>query len=242
MRAINDITQNFGELYYPVSALVFYQTKNDNFKDTYVEHFEMDNNGNPINAHPLTVLEAEELAAALQTEEEQNKAYLKPKDILSPNILHLNPSKNGSVLWYTNAQKRELFFVSRLGIPNGFAFVPPMVWYATKNSLSVFALSSDERPTAKTPLYYAPYFNIYHDGKVCLGTVNVEIKNFASLEEFTTAWEYYFFNSYFSHFVDGLNSVNGNCIQIWKKLIGTDKPFPLDALKKNNMTLKNLIK
>lgn len=242
MSTIDNITQNFGVLYHPVSALVIYQAIEEKSKDIYVEHFDMDSNGNPINAHPLTVLEAEELATALLTEEEQNKAYLKPKGILSPNILHINPSKKGSVIWYTSAQKRQLFFVSRLGIPNGFAFVPPLVWRATKNSLSVFALMSDERPTENTPLHFAPFFNIYQAGNVCMGTVKVEIKNLASLEEFTAAWEHYFFNSYFSHFLDGQNPVNGNCIQIWKNLIGTETAFPIEVLKKNNIHLKNLLK
>ena len=40
---MKDITQNFGTLYYPKSALVFYQNDERN-KDTYVEYFDMDKN------------------------------------------------------------------------------------------------------------------------------------------------------------------------------------------------------
>ena len=54
MKNTTDITENFGTLYFPKSALVFYETKGTN-TDSYVEHFDMDRNGNPINAHPLTV-------------------------------------------------------------------------------------------------------------------------------------------------------------------------------------------
>ena len=54
METINDITQDFGTLYHPKSALIFYETKGSN-TDVYVEHFDMDSNGNPINAHPLTI-------------------------------------------------------------------------------------------------------------------------------------------------------------------------------------------
>ena len=50
---MKDITQNFGTLYHPTNALVFYQNDERNI-ETYVEHFDMDKNGNPINAHPLT--------------------------------------------------------------------------------------------------------------------------------------------------------------------------------------------
>ncbi|AKK71896.1 PRTRC system protein B [Chryseobacterium gallinarum] len=237
----NNITENFGTLYHPKSALVFYETKGEN-SDVYVEHFDMDKNGNPINAHPLTVKEAKVLAKSLQTDEEKNQAFLKPKGILPTNILHINPNaEKGTVLWYTKTQQRQMYFVDSLNIPSGKAQVPPMLWYANKNSLAVFALTTDRRPTEKTPLHYAPFFNIYEDGKVCMGTVSIDIKNSASVEEFIQAWESYFFNSYFSHLLGRHSPIKGNCVTVWKDLIGTDKPFPKEVLKKNNRTLKNLL-
>ena len=240
MNIVNDITENFGTLYHPKSALVFYETIGTN-TDVYVEHFDMDNNGTPINAHPLTVKEANVLAMALKTDEENSKAFLKPKGILPTNILHINPSEKGTVLWYTKAQQRQMYFVNGLGIPNGMAQVPPMLWFANKNSLAVFALTTNRRPTEKTPLHYAPFFNIYEDGKVCMGMVTINIKNSASVEEFIQAWESYFFNSYFSHLLGSHSPIKGNCVNVWKDLINTDKPFPKEVLKKNNKTLKNLL-
>ena len=240
MNTVNDITKDFGTLYYPKSALVFYETKGT---DTamYVEHFDMDSNGTPINAHPLTVKEANVLAKALQTDEEKNTAFLKSKGILPTNILHINPNaEKVIVLWYTKAQQRQLYFVDILGISNGMAQVPPMLWLASKSSLTVFALASDRRPTEKTPLHYAPFFNIYEKGNVCMGTVSIDIKNSASVEEFTQAWEHYFFNSYFSHSLCE-NLTKKNIVNLWKDLINTDKPFPKEVLKKNNKTLKNLL-
>lgn len=240
MNTANDITENFGTLYHPKSALVFYETKGTN-TDMYVEHFDMDRNGNPINAHPLTIKEANVLAKSLQTDKEIKKAFLKPKGILPTNILQINPSEKGTILWYTKSQQRQLYFVNGLGIPNGKAQVPPMLWFANKNSLSVFALASDRRPTEKTLLHYAPFFNVYENGNVCMGTVNIDIQNSASVEEFIQAWESYFFNSYFSHLLGNYNPIKGNCVTIWKYLIGIDKTFPQKVLKKNNKTLKNLL-
>ena len=241
MNNTNDITASFGTLYHPKSALVFYETKGAT-TDVYVEHFDMDKNGNPINAHPLTVKEAKVLARALQTEKDKDNAFLKSNGILPTNILYINPNTDkGAVLWYTKAQRRQLYFLSGLDIPNGMAYVPPMIWYANKNSLSVFALASDRRPTEKTPLYFAPFFNSYEDGKVCMGSVNINIKNSASVEEFTKAWEDYFFNSYFSHLLGSNSPIKGNCVTLWKDLIQTGKPFPKEVLKKNNKTLKNLL-
>jgi len=237
---MKDITQNFGTLYHPLSALVFYQTKGSS-KTTYVEHFDMDKNGSPINAHPLTEREAKVLAKALNTDKEKSKAFLKSKSILPTNILHINPSENGSVLWYTKARKTKMFFIESLEIPKGMAEAPAMLWYANKQNLMVFALATDRRPTEKTALYHAPFFNVYEGGNVCMGTVDVNIKNSASIEEFTTAWEDYFFNSYFSHLMEDHNPIKGNCVSLWKKLIQTGEAFPKEVLKKNNRTLKNLL-
>ncbi len=226
MNIVNDITENFGTLYHPKSALVFYETIGTN-TDVYVEHFDMDNNGTPINAHPLTVKEANVLAMALKTDEENSKAFLKPKGILPTNILHINPSEKGTVLWYTKTQQRQIYFVDSLGISNGKAQVPPMLWFANKSSLTVFALANDRRPTEKTPLHYAPFFNIYEKGNVCMGTVSIDIKNSASVEEFIQAWEHYFFNSYFSHSLCE-NLTKKNIVTLWKDLINTANAGQID--------------
>ena len=230
MNDIINTAQEFGTLYEPKSALVFYESLDKN-ATMYVEHFDMDRNGNPINAHPLTVNEAKELAKSLHTEEEKDKTFLQSKGILSTNILNIIPSQNGSVLWYTQSQERQMYFVKKLEIPNGKAKIPAMLWFANKERLSVFALTSDKRPTEKTLLYYAPFFN-----------VNVHIKNSASVEEFTNAWEDYFFNSYFSHLLDNYNPIKGNCVNLWKRLIETGETFPVGVLKKNDKTLKNVLR
>jgi PRTRC genetic system protein B len=241
MNNVMDLTQDFGTLYHPKSALVFYESKGLD-KDMYVEHFDMDKNGTPINAHPLTEREAGVLAKALTTEKQKQSAFLKPVGILPTNILHINPCRDkGAVIWYTKSQKRPLYFIEGLGIPSGQGFVPPMVWQASKNSLRVFAVLSNSRPTEKTPLYYAPFFNIYEDGRVCMGSVSINIKNSASVEEFTWAWEDYFFNSYFSHLMGENSPVKGNCVSLWKDLTATGRPFPITVLKKNNKILKNLL-
>jgi len=236
---MNDITENFGTLYHPKSALVFYQTKGMN-SDTYVEYFDMDKNGNPINAHPLTVREANQLAKALKTAKEEKEPCLKSDRIISNAILHIDPTQN-KVIWFTKAMQRELSFTENLGIPKGIANIPPMLWIANKNSLSVFALGSNRRPKENTKLYNAPFFNIYENGNVCMGTVDIQIKKIASLEEFTIAWESYFFNSYFSHLMQDYNPINGNCITLWESLINTNYAFPKEVLKKNGKTLKDLL-
>jgi PRTRC genetic system protein B len=117
-----------------------------------------------------------------------------------------------------------------------------LLWYATKQELTLFALAANRRPCEGTPLYHAPFFNVNQNGTVCMGTVDVNIKKSSSLEEFIAAWENYFFNSYFSHLMHNHNPVNGNCVSLWKNLIETGKPFPKAMLKKNSRTLKNIVR
>ncbi|QIH34521.1 PRTRC system protein B [Sphingobacterium sp. DR205] len=236
-----DITQDFENLYYPICALVVYQTKGIE-TDVYVEHFDMDANGNPVNAHPLTVREADSLAKSLRIEQEKESAFLKPKTILPSNVLSLDPNtEKGTVIWHTKAQVRDLFFIESLGIPNGKAYVPPMLWKASKSSLTVFALKSNRRPTLKSKLQHAPFFNVYEDGKVCLGTIKIDIKNSTSVEEFLQAWEHYFFHSYFSHMIAAGNNVEGNCVTLWKSLVTEGTEFPVAVLKPTHLTLKNIL-
>ena len=112
---MKDITQDFGTLYHPTTALVFYQTDERN-KDTYVEYFDMDKGGNPINAHPLTEREAETLAKALtiNTQKEKNQDFLKPNGILSTRILQINPNaENGSAIWYTLPPNNSIGILSK---------------------------------------------------------------------------------------------------------------------------------
>lgn len=235
-----DITHNFGTLYYPTSALVFYETDDYN-PDGYVEHFDIDDNGHPVNAHPLTVREANRLAKSLTIHSRKEKDFLKPNGVMSENVLFVDSSENGKVIWFTKGQKRPMLFTEKLSIPNGSAEVPPLLWCANTQGIKIFALDSDQRPNEETPLFHAPFFNVYESGSVCMGTVDISIKKSASLEEFMTQWEHYFFNSYFSHLVNSHNPIKGNCVNLWKGLIENQGSFPKEVLVSSNLTLKNLL-
>ncbi|ATN07250.1 PRTRC system protein B [Chryseobacterium indologenes] len=235
-----DITHNFGALYYPKSALVFYETDDYN-PDGYVEHFDIDGNGHPVNAHPLTVREANRLAKSLMIHSRKEKDFLKPIGVMSENVLYIDSTENGKVIWLTKGKIRPMLFTEKLSIPNGSAEVPPLLWCANRQGMKIFALDSDERPKENTPLFHAPFFNVYESGSVCMGTVDINIKKSASLEEFMAQWEYYFFNSYFSHLVNSHNPIKGNCVNLWKGLIQNQGSFPKEVLVNSNLTLKNLL-
>lgn len=237
---MKNISETFNNIYLPQKALVVYKSHADE-NGVYVESYDMDENGKPINAHPLSIKETVALAEVLNTCTEVNNDFLISKGLLPEKILHVN-SKLGFAIWYTHEQKVNLLFKQDLGIPCGEAFVPSMIWKATKNSLDVYAIKENQRPTEATKLYFAPFFNIHENGNVCMGTVDIEIDKHSHLEDFVKAWEDYFWSSYFSHLIGNYSPVKGNIVQLWKGLIGTDKAFPNDVLIKNSKQLKELLK
>jgi PRTRC genetic system protein B len=237
---MTDITKNFGSLYYPQKAFVVYKdTKNHNI---YVEAYDMGSDGTPINAHPLTVKESNALAKALDTTDELKRNFLKPAGLLPSNVLHIDTGHNGFALWHTRQQKISLLFSKALGINNGEAYIPPLVWKADKERLWIYAVKQGTKFDLETPLFYAPFFNSYEDGNVCMGTVAVNITPDCTLEEFIGLWQDYFFNSYFSHLIGGHSPVKGNIVQLWQDMVNTNKKFPLKILVKNNLTIKDLLK
>ena len=236
---MKNITNDFGQLYYAAAALVIYQRKGSG-SDSYAEFFDMDDSGSPINGHPLTIKEGNRLAKALQTKDSKQESFLTPKGMLDASVLYVD-SKRGKAVWYTKAQCRTLYFADKLEIPNGPAQIPPMVWVADRASVNVYALCSNKRPTKNTKLFYAPFFNVYEQGTVCMGTVDVSIKKTASLEEFIHSWESYFFNSYFTHLIEEHNPINGNCVLLWKSLVNNEAIFPTTVLKPTTKTIKDLL-
>ncbi len=234
---MEDITNSFETYFEPTCALVFYQGNNA-YNDSYVEYFDMDN-GIPINPHPLSVNEGIRLATALKVDE-NNLHMLHSEGVLPSNLLSFD-SKSATLVWYTKAQFRELFFNKHLGIKSGKAHTPPMVWVADRETLRVFALSTSRKPSANTPLYYAPFFNVYENSSVCMGTVDIDTTATGSVNELMTLWENYFFNSYFSHLMHDHNPVNGNCVMLWENLVGTGKAFPNDSLVKTSQKLKDIL-
>lgn len=233
------MTNAFGTLFHPQKAFVIYEQQGT-AKHIYVECYDLDPQGRPINAHPLSLIEANKLCKALQTTERKRSAFLAPKGLMPKNLLYLRTDKNPYAIWFTPAQKIKLFFKEDLGIKTGFANVPVLVWRATRTTLSIFAANELEI-TAGTPLFNAPFFNLYDDGRVCMGNVSLDIKKDCSLEDFMAQWENAFFNSYFSHMIQGYNPIRGNIVQLWKSLSGKDKPFPTEKLISNNRTVQNLI-
>jgi len=237
---MKNITKLFEQVYEPKKILVVYEDNSEE-NDYLIEAFDVDGKGCPINAHPLSIQEAADLAMSLNAANELNNSFLKPKGLLPENLLYINPDTLGYVVWYSQPRLENLLFIDDLEIPNGKAAIPGLIWKANKTSLSLFAYQEKTKPTLNTPLFHAPFFNVYENGKVCMGTVNIQISAGCHLEEFTKMWERYFFGSYFSHLLMGSSPVKGNIIQLWQGLVNTGKTFPKNMLLKTKQTLKNIL-
>lgn len=246
---MNNVSHQFNEQYVPVKALLIYNSivqETDNFErkqsEVYVESYDIGKQGNPINAHPLSVKEMVALSELFQSSKELQNTYLQCKGVIPQSVVYVNSQTNGYAVWYTSPKAVDLYFGDSLGIPSGKANIPALLWKATKDRLQVFALKGKAKPNADTKLYYAPLFNLYQDGSVCMGTVNVNIDRQTHLEQFIAQWESYFFNSYFTHTLGTHRHCKGNLVQLWQEQVGTDKTFPQKELIKNNRTLKDLIR
>jgi len=244
-------SEDFNTKYIPVKALLIYHTgRNENKheyassdnenRQVYVESYDIGKFGNPINAHPLSMAEMLSLSQLFQSTQELKSNYLKSKGVLPNNVLYLNTQTNGFAVWFTPPQEVSLYFVQGLKIPNGKAKIPAMVWKATKDSLNVYSIKGKSKPNEKTMLFHAPFFNIHDNGNVCMGTVNIQIDRFTSLEEFISKWQVYFFNSYFSHTI-GNHQKSEDLIALWQSLVDTGNNFPQDQLVKHYYSFKYLL-
>lgn len=233
------MTNTFGTLFHPQKAFVIYG-QNTGAKHIYIESYDLDVQGRPFNAHPLSLMEAGRLCKALQTTEKKRSAFLAPKGLIPKNLLHLRTDSKPFALWHTPRQSVQLYFKKDLGIKSGIAEVPALIWKAGKNGLMLFAVSDDDI-TENTPLFHAPFFNIYEDGRVCMGNVSIDIHKDYGLEELMSKWQEAFFNSYFSHMIQGHNPVRGNIVQLWKSMTEKHKPFPHEKLIPTHKTVQHLI-
>jgi len=243
---MKNLTNSFCNEYKPIKALLICQKQMQNDDENaqqsiYVESYDIGKYGNPINAHPLTFRETLQLSSLFQAAEELKTGYLRSRGVMPNKVLYVNPQLSGYAVWYTPPQEVPLFFATDLGITSGKANVPAMIWKAGRGELLVYALKGNKKPDQRTKLFHAPFFNVYRDGRVCMGTVRINITETVRLEDFMGLWEGYFWNSYFSHLMNDFNPVNGNIVQLWQAQVKSDSMFPTDVLTPTNYTIQNLL-
>jgi len=217
-------------------ALLVYEGRQGSFVSWHEAKF-AENGGAPYlaEAEPLTTEFLRELAAGLGSR-------LAP-EVLPFNMLVRTPEM---LVWWVRARKqRTMFFAesSKAGKElNGKRYPhPPLVFKAAGSELWVRALESDERPTAKTKLKIAPYWNTNDaEGRVCIGTMRTPDGDGV---EGIEAWERGFFQSEFTHPYGAarLTSFPDGFLSLWKHLAGSTQPFPVNYLIDARQTLRDFV-
>lgn len=146
----------------------------------------------------------------------------------------------GKMLWYAPAKRREIFFScqnkSLMKISGKEFPFPALLFLAKQKQLYVYVLSSSRRPTQKSNLYEAPFWNVSKAGSVCL-PIGAREKDHTPEE-----WEEIFYRSAFSH-SGGASFKTGTVEKIFPKLVKDKKAkFPVKNCFKKSLTIGDLLK
>lgn len=141
-------------------------------------------------------------------------------------------------IWYRGPEKRKAYFKDSLNIPNGEMYVPGLIYHVEDNKLSMYAFKG-RKP--KDKLFKAPFFNVYSNNSICLGSARVKKPTTLTYESVILYWEDMFWKSEFSGLL-GDSTAKNNLVTLTKRLISTGEKFPESELKPINTTLKSLLK
>lgn len=150
------------------------------------------------------------------------------------------------LLWWVPAAKRQVWFrAGDIGPADRGEVVPHpgLVFAASSQHWSVWAVKGLERPTPDSALYQAPYFNVDASGGICQGNVAIPHNATGTTAEKIGAWNDAFFNSYFTHpnVHKGLVSYRGGACQFWRHLLdGKFSVFPEKVLVDRKCQLRNV--
>lgn len=167
---------------------------------------------------------------------------LTPEELERPALIEdriLAKGKN-YMAWYCKPQKRDIWFKCNEigeGEVHGTADHPGLVFMVMGGQWLVFAVKSKSRPTANTPLYVAPYLNVWAGGGICTGNIDLP----KGQARFAPAcWEESFYRTFFTHTniheQRGMTTYKGGPYALWRDLL-KGKPFPNDSLVPMKKTL-----
>jgi PRTRC genetic system protein B len=168
---------------------------------------------------------------------------------IAPEILFIGPR---TVAWWRAPAVATMFFATiddkdparHIGERNGRIQQPGLVHVLAEGDWSVFAVKGAARPGPATPLFHAPYFNVYANGGLCEGNIRRPKRvTPETLAEFERA----FFHSRFTHPNEDsrkLTRYRGGLHALWRDLLdGKHKTFPEGSLlPQGKDTLESLLR
>lgn len=163
-------------------------------------------------------------------------------EILPENVLVRTPDR---IVWWVPPAIRVMFYALQnspeLASLSGKAYPQPALLFDAKTGkLSIRALKSARRPNKDTNLFRAPYWNVYDNGSVCLGSTRVpKAVGVGTMLD----WELAFFSSEFSHqnSRERLTTHPKGFVPFWRGLAGK-KVFPTRYLADAKETLREFLK
>jgi PRTRC genetic system protein B len=224
-------------------AILLYETRRDDYSSqtAYASLHDVMNTGTKANPNVQimagTPITQEALLALMGSLGERYilNTELLPESVLSFSPLHL--------VWWMPACKKRVFFDNKeLGKRSAIVPHPALLFVVVGREWLIFAMKGNNRPTKNTPLFHAPYFNVYDNGNICAGTA--EIPDRLSTSAIPT-WENAFFESAFTH-------VNGEIRKVshpkgeyafWKEMLDNKyEKFPVKFLVDSNQTLHSVMR
>jgi PRTRC genetic system protein B len=148
------------------------------------------------------------------------------------------------LLWWVPPMRRHIAFrAPKLGSEECGDVVPHpgLVFVASSAVWAVWAVKGNQRPTPDTALFQAPYFNVWQNGRICQG--NVEVPQGTTAEKID-AWNAAFFGSYFTHpnVHKHLVKYRGGAFAFWRDMLdGKFVAFPERVLVSAHTTLHALL-
>ncbi len=185
-------------------------------------------------SRPLT---RESLQRVMEVLSSGDKTTFHAVNSVVPTSLILIDQRAGKqmIAWWKPACRQPVIMQGKKSM---LLWVPPLVYVVNGNKLAVGALQKNKKPTLVSKLFHAPFYNVYKDLKVCLGSVKPP-KGTGDIQEMIESWEKCFWNSEFTTSVTG--AYQHKDLKRWWRSRRRGR-FPVKKLKGTTLTLGQLCK
>jgi PRTRC genetic system protein B len=225
----------------PTCVITVYTSKKeyDNFHHYYIEiqNVQVVNKTNVLSAGvPLSQSALSDLLGVVDNE--NNKELYFNYGLLNKYLLACEPVKyKRFILWYSKPGKYKMNFSDSMPYKDGEYTLPAFLYFVTNNSLQVYALKSNKRPTLKTKLYRAPIFNITNGKHLCMGNIKNNSDNIMNIDEEMKYWEQVLWNSTFTN--HAAPKLNKPIKEVYK--LSLNGHFSSEVLIDTEMTINSLL-
>jgi PRTRC genetic system protein B len=210
----------------PRRAIIVYERAGQWSNDYYLEDREIKNQGGKYVFMAPVPLSHQAMRGIASSFIKKNALEMDFGGLVAQHLL-LGINRPGicAVMWYRPAETRKLNFSGHLKIKGESTVqIPATLYLVFNDNLYLFALSDSKRPSGKSKLFNAPFFNIYADGRVCLGTAPVGKIRAKTFEGEAARFERAF---YMAEQNGGTqNPCKTPLERLWNGLIKNKGPFP----------------